>query len=128
MKHNDPYKVLKAKKGQTTYRAYLFAAIACRAINKIAIPALLIAASTTANADCKLTVQFTQSDGQPLFTEVTSVIYRMGAFIAADDRHSYTVTLPCPAEYQIAATTGSTQRARQINLRTDSKITIDMGN
>ena len=91
-----------------------------------ATPAML-AASLSANADCNLTVQFTKADGQPLFTEVTSVIYRMGAFIAADDRHSYTVKLPCPAQYQIAATSTNQQRAREINLRADSKITIDMG-
>lgn len=126
MKRNTEYS-LAIRRSQRSYQAYLFAAIACRALRKIAVPALLIAA-TNAQADtCNLKVQFTQADGQPLFTEVTSVIYRLGAFIAADDRHSYTIKLPCPSTYQIAATSGSQQRASEIHLRTDSKITIDMG-
>lgn len=127
MKRRDPYKALKAEKKPVTYQAYLFARIACPALRKLAVPALLIAA-TNAQADtCNLTVQFTRADGQPLFTEVTSVIYRLDSFIAADDRHSYTIKLPCPSTYQIAATSGSQQRAREVHLRTDSKITIDMG-
>lgn len=125
MKRNTKYS-LAIRRSQRSYQAYLFAAIACRALRKIAVPALLVAA-TSAKADCNLTVQFTHADGQPLFTEVTSVIYRDGAFIAADDRHSYTVNLPCPATYQIAATSGNQQRAREIHLRADSKITMDMG-
>lgn len=101
--------------------------IIAKGLRKLVVPALL-AISLTAHADCNLTVQFTKADGQPVFSEVTSVIYRLGAFIAADDRHSYTIKLPCPSTYQIAATSGSQQRASEIHLRTDSKITIDMGN
>lgn len=125
--HSKTKYSLAIRRSQRSYQAYLFSAVACRALRKLAVPALL-AASLNANADCNLTVQFTRADGQPLFTEVTSVIYRMGAFIAADDRHSYTVKLPCPAIYQIAATSSAQQRARAINLRADSKITIEMGN
>lgn len=102
--------------------------IIAQALRKLLVPALLIAASTTLKADtCNLTVQFTRNN-QAALSEVTSIIYRQGAFIAADDRHSYTVKLPCPSAYQIAATSGAQQRAREINLRADSKITIEMGN
>lgn len=82
--------------------------IIAQALRKLLVPALLIAASTT-QADCNLTVQFTRNN-QAALSEVTSIIYRQGAFIAADDRHSYTVKLPCPSEYQIAATSGAQHR------------------
>lgn len=127
MKHNDPYKVLKAEKGQTTYRAYLFAAIACRALSKIAVPALLIAASTTAQADCILTVQFS-TQGNPALHPVTSIISQNGSFMAAENRHSYTIQLPCPAQYELVALLDNNKASRAIHLRTDSKIIVNMGN
>lgn len=99
--------------------------IIAQALRKLAVPALLLATSTS-QADCSLTINFTRAS-QAALTEITSVIYRQGAFIAAETRHSYTVDLPCPAQYQIAATSSSNQRAREINLRADSKITIEMG-
>lgn len=91
-----------------------------------ATPAML-AASLNANADCNLTVQFT-TQGNPALHEVTSIISQNDNFMAAENRHSYTIQLPCPAQYNLVALLDNKKATRSINLRTDSKLIVNMGN
>lgn len=100
--------------------------IIAQGLRKLVVPALL-AASVTAQADCNLTVQF-QTQGNPALQAVTSIISQGDNFLTAESRHSYTIQLPCPAEYNLVALLDNHKTSRAINLRTDSKIIVNMGN
>ncbi len=96
--------------------------------NKLVLLSLLtLSISQAALADCTLTVAIT-NQGRPAFEPITSVIYANGEFVAAENRHSYNIALPCDREYQLVITPerGSPQ-VRRITLKTDSRIVIDVG-
>lgn len=97
--------------------------------NKITLAALiLLTISQAALADCHLTVAIT-NQGRPAFEPITSVIYASDEFVAAENRHSYTIALPCDREYQLVITPDKgNPRMRTINLKRDSKIPVDVGN
>lgn len=96
---------------------------------KLALAALiLLTISQAALADCTLTVAIT-NQGRPAFEPITSVIYAGDQFVAAENRHSYTIALPCDREYQLVATPErGSPRSRNIVIKVDSRIKLDMGN
>lgn len=96
--------------------------------NKLALLSFLsLFLAQTALADCHLTVAIT-SQGRPAFEPITSVIYAQSEFVAAENRHSYTIALPCDRSYQLVITPErGSPRTRTINLKQDSKVPVDVG-
>lgn len=93
-------------------------------IRKLAVPALL-AASMTANADCKATLVATIG-GQPAMKPVAWKVYQGESLITSDNSHSSVHRLPC-GEYRITATLGSTTTTRYATLSGPVTLVIELG-
>lgn len=65
--------------------------------------AMVVAMMSNANAGCDTYITLT-ANGAPAFTTVSSVIYDdNGSFVMAENRHSYTASLPCGGTYTLVS-------------------------